>query len=78
MISVSTFCGVRIRHNPGMHALAWMGYDANDAVVECGMLGKSLRTSDAVVERIECGRELYRELGEYLEGLAFKRPTGND
>jgi hypothetical protein len=68
----SQFCGVPVRENPGMHPLAWMAYDADGAVVECGMLGKSLRNSEAMAARIECGSEFYRQLCEYVEAMASK------
>lgn len=57
----------RVSKNPSMHPLAWMGYDAEGQIVECGILGKSLRSSQAIAVRIECGSEFYRQLREYVE-----------
>lgn len=67
------FCGVLVREESSMHPLAWMAYDACGAVVECGMLGYSLRNSGAIAERIECGSEFYRQLREYVEVVAASK-----
>jgi hypothetical protein len=52
--------------NPYIPPNAWVGFDADDNIVQLGALGHNEEFDGDLIVKIICGREFYRMLYEHV------------